>query len=106
MNTHKGEGFFIFHTSGQEDVCIGIYLRNQGLKLPLLSYRYQPCRDWWKMPCMFLIVGCQCQLKGCLASLDIYLASDLTLCSDQLVLSSAYPQSSFPAKIFNPKGDW
>ena len=96
-------GVFIFRLSGQEDVCIGIVSRNQGLKAPLLSYRDQPCMDWWKMWCMFPRVVNQCQLKGFWSLVDLCLAPVIASQSDQPVGDSACPQWSLYSKIWTPK---
>ena len=54
------KGVFIFHISGQDDVCIGIGYINKGLKEPLLYYHALTCRDSRMMWCMFPRVICQC----------------------------------------------
>ena len=64
---------------------------------------FQPCRDWWKMRCMFTRVVYQCKLKGCWSSVDICLYPELTSRSDQPIGASSYPYWSFYTKIFNPE---
>ena len=78
---------FIFHISGQDGVCIGIGSSNRVLKAPPLSYRAQPCRDWWKMRFMFPRMGYQCQIKIFCVSVEIEY-SGLTSRSNQPVFIS------------------
>ena len=52
--TLKNKGrCFIFHSSGQEDIWIGVGYRNRGLKSLLLSFCARPFMYWWKMQCAF-----------------------------------------------------
>ena len=46
------EGVYILHLSGQEDVLNDISSKINVQKNPC-CISYQPCRDWWKMLCMF-----------------------------------------------------